>query len=249
MPAFPGRELEEHPFQVGALGGQLVQLDAGARGRRAPTVGGVDAGDQQGAVRRRGDRGRRRPARRSARPAAGCAPGPARPCAIEPSTSSTGPCRISWPAAMITTSSASSCISESRWLETSTVRPSRGERLEQVAHPADALGVEAVGRLVEDQHPRVAEHRGGDAEPLPHAQRVALELALGRRGQPDQRQRLVGPRCRAARRRAQITRRWLTAGAALVRAGRLQHRADVPQRLVQVGVALAADGRRAGGRA
>ena len=67
-----------------------------------------------------------------------------------------------------------------------------GERLEQVAHPADALRVEPVGRLVEDQHPRVADQRGGDPEPLLHAQRVTLELALGRRLEPDQLQHLVG---------------------------------------------------------
>ena len=42
----------------------------------------------------------------------------------------------------------------------------RGETAEELAHPADALRVEPVGRLVEDQHPRVAQHRGGDAEPL-----------------------------------------------------------------------------------
>ena len=38
-----------------------------------------------------------------------------------------------------------------------------------VADPQDALGVEPVDRLVEQQDLRVAEQRGGDAEPLRHA--------------------------------------------------------------------------------
>ncbi len=40
---------------------------------------------------------------------------------------------------------------------------------EEVAHPADAGRVEAVGRLVEDQDLRLADQRGGDPEALPHA--------------------------------------------------------------------------------
>ena len=41
---------------------------------------------------------------------------------------------------------------------------------QQVAHPADPGRVETVGRLVEDQHSRVAQQRGGDAEALAHAE-------------------------------------------------------------------------------
>ena len=67
--------------------------------------------------------------------------------------------------------------------------------------------------------------RGGDAEPLPHAQRVALELALRRRGQPDQVEHLVGPLVGQPGRGADHPQ-VVAAGAALVRAGRLQHRAD-----------------------
>ena len=52
-----------------------------------------------------------------------------------------------------------------------------GEAAQQVAHPADAGRVEPVGRLVEDQHPRVAEQRGGDAEALPHAEGVVADPA------------------------------------------------------------------------
>ena len=54
-----------------------------------------------------------------------------------------------------------------------------GQRPQEPAHPHDALGVHAVERLVEHEHRRVAEQRRGDAEPLPHAQRVAAGLAPG----------------------------------------------------------------------
>ena len=49
------------------------------------------------------------------------------------------------------------------------------------AHPADALRVQPVGRLVEHQHRRVGQQRAGDAEPLPHAQRVAARSGVRRR--------------------------------------------------------------------
>jgi hypothetical protein len=46
---------------------------------------------------------------------------------------------------------------------------------EHHAHPVDAGGVEAVGRLVEDEDARLAEQRVRDAEPLPHAERVVAD--------------------------------------------------------------------------
>ena len=50
-----------------------------------------------------------------------------------------------------------------------------GVAAQQVAHPADAGRVEAVGRLVEDEHLRVAEQGVRDAEPLAHAERVVAD--------------------------------------------------------------------------
>ena len=47
------------------------------------------------------------------------------------------------------------------------------------AHPGDAGRVEAVRRLVEQQHLGVAEQRRGDAQALLHAHRVALDAAVG----------------------------------------------------------------------
>ena len=55
-----------------------------------------------------------------------------------------------------------------------------GERAQEVAQPADALRVEAVRRLVEHEHARVAEQRGREPEPLAHAERVAAGAPLGR---------------------------------------------------------------------
>ena len=51
-----------------------------------------------------------------------------------------------------------------------------GQRGQEAAHPHDALGVHAVERLVQQQHRRVTQQRGGDPEPLPHAQGVAARL-------------------------------------------------------------------------
>jgi hypothetical protein len=54
-----------------------------------------------------------------------------------------------------------------------------GVAAQQVAHPADAGRVQAVGRLVEDEDLRVPHQGGGDAEPLPHAQGVVTHPAAG----------------------------------------------------------------------
>jgi hypothetical protein len=50
-----------------------------------------------------------------------------------------------------------------------------GQGPEQVAHPPDALRVQPVGGLVEDQHLRVPEQRRRDAQTLAHAEGVAPE--------------------------------------------------------------------------
>jgi hypothetical protein len=54
-----------------------------------------------------------------------------------------------------------------------------GEVLHQVADPADALGVQAVDGLVEQQDSRVAEQGGGDPQPLGHAERELSGPAVG----------------------------------------------------------------------
>jgi hypothetical protein len=49
------------------------------------------------------------------------------------------------------------------------------QRLEQLADPVDAFGVEAVGRLVEDHGRWVTEKCSRDAEALAHPEREALD--------------------------------------------------------------------------
>ncbi len=78
-----------------------------------------------------------------------------------------------------------------------------GEAAEKVAQPADAFGIEAVGRLVEDQQLGLAEQGGREAEPLPHSQGVALHSPLRRLLELDAAQRLVGVQVAQADRPAQ----------------------------------------------
>ena len=80
-----------------------------------------------------------------------------------------------------------------RWLDTKTVPPRVGEVAQVGAQPADAVRVETVGRLVEQQHLRVAEQRAGQSEPLTHAEREPAGPLIGRRVESDLREDLVGP--------------------------------------------------------
>ncbi len=55
-----------------------------------------------------------------------------------------------------------------------------GEAAHEVAQPAHALRIEAVGGFVENQELRVPEQRAGEREPLPHAERIAAHAAIRR---------------------------------------------------------------------
>ena len=57
--------------------------------------------------------------------------------------------------------------------------------------PTHAFRVQAVDRLVEKQHRRIAEQRGGDAQPLPHAKGEPTDPSPRHIGQPDLVQHLV----------------------------------------------------------
>ena len=161
----------------------------------------------------------------------------------------TGPCSTSRPRWITTTSSTVCATSASTWLETSTVRPSAGHAAQEVAQPADALRVEAVGGLVEDQHARVAEQRRRQPEPLAHAERVLAGAPAGGALELDEPEHLVHARPREPghrRQRAQV----VAALAAGMRARDLQVGADHPRRLVELDVRLPEDRRvaRAGPR-
>jgi len=67
-----------------------------------------------------------------------------------------------------------------------------GEVPQEVTQPLDAFGVKAVGGLVEDEHLRVAQQRGGQAEPLAHPKGVTAGLSLCRVRHPDLGQDRIG---------------------------------------------------------
>ena len=117
----------------------------------------------------------------------------------------------------------------------------RGQRPEQVAHPPDAFRVQPVGRLVENQHLRVPEQRRRQAETLPHAQRVCPECPAAGHREPDKLQDLIRPRQGDARGLADDAQ-MITSGTPLVGRAGLQDGADPADRLIQAGVAGAADG-------
>ena len=101
--------------------------------------------------------------------------------------------------------------------------------------------------VVEDQHLRVPEQRRRDPETLAHAEGVAPERPVSGYAEPDELEHLVRPRQRDARGLADDTQ-VIAPGAVLMRRARLEDRADTPDRLIQVGIADAADGGRSRGR-
>ena len=67
-----------------------------------------------------------------------------------------------------------------------------GEEAEQLPHRHDARGVEAVGRLVQQQQVGVRQERERDAQPLAHTQGVRADLVTCAVGQADRLEHLVG---------------------------------------------------------
>ena len=178
---------------------------------RDPLVAG-DLADLLGrrAERRAARRRRARPGGRGARARRSAGPGPARGPRSPGRRRRRAPAsRVPWarssPSAITTTSSTDCATSARTWLETSTARPPAACSRSSPRSQRDAGRVEAVGRLVEDQHLRVAEQRRGDRQALAHAHRVALHAPVGgvgrgrrrpaprRRGAPDARRWRRGP--------------------------------------------------------
>jgi hypothetical protein len=112
---------------------------------------------------------------------------------------------------------------------------------EELPEPVDAGRVQAVGRLVQDQHPRVAEQRRRQGEALAHAHREAAHAPVGRLRDARQLQHLVGAGIRQPSGSAEDPQ-VVPCGPARMEAGRLQRGADRAERVGQVGIALAADG-------
>ena len=119
-----------------------------------------------------------------------------------------------------------------RWLDTNTVPPALGEAAEVVAEPADAVGVEAVGRLVEQQDLRVAEQRAGQGQTLPHAEGEPAGALVGGRSRARPRRGPRSTRPAGMPLMAAMARRWFRA----VRPGCMQRAsrtdADQPGRVL-----------------
>ena len=116
----------------------------------------------------------------------------------------------------------------------------RGQRPQEAAHPHDALGVHAVERLVHHQRRRVAEQRGGDAQPLPHAQREPARAPPGRLAQSgllDHRVDPGGVQALGVRQPQQV----VAGGAAGLQRAGVQEGADMAQRIPQACVTAAPD--------
>ena len=115
------------------------------------------------------------------------------------------------------------------------------EPLEEVAHPVDALRVEAVDRLVEHHRLRVAEERLRDAEALAHAERElagALARHLVQADEVDDlRDATLRDPVRLGEREEVVVRR-----PAGVDGARLEQRADLVQRRGVLAVVAAVDG-------
>ena len=71
--------------------------------------------------------------------------------------------------------------------------PVRGQILEHGSHPADALRVQAVDRLVQHHGLRVAQQRRGHPEPLTHAEGEPADPLAGDLSQADDVDHLVDP--------------------------------------------------------
>ena len=61
------------------------------------------------------------------------------------------------------------------WLEMRIVFPIARSSFKQRLHFQPRAGIEAAGRLVEDQHGRIVDQRLGQAQPLLHAARQAVD--------------------------------------------------------------------------
>ncbi len=114
------------------------------------------------------------------------------------------------------------------------------EHLHQVADPVDALRVETVDRLVEQQHLGVAEQRRRDPEPLPHTERETAGTPLGDVPQPHDAQHLVHPGRRDAGQLGQ-GEQVVAGGAAAVHALGVQQRAHQARGVREAAVGVAVD--------
>ena len=148
------------------------------------------------------------------------------PPAARAASSAVVACSTNLPRWIITTSSAICSTSAEDVAGEEDRPPLGGERAKQLAEPADALRVEPVRRLVEDEHLRVAEQRAGQAEPLAHAERVPADAPSGRVREIDELEHFLHSRARDARRRREHPQ-VIAPRSARMEVGGLEHCADL----------------------
>jgi hypothetical protein len=111
-----------------------------------------------------------------------------------------------------------------------------GERAQRSAQPADAVGVQAVGRFVEQQHVGSPQQRACQCETLAHAQREAAGALIRRTVEADRVEHVGHPMTRDAAEvghGVEVVARRSTG----VHAAGIEHRADDPCRAEQLWVA------------
>jgi hypothetical protein len=124
--------------------------------------------------------------------------------------------------------------------------PVGGETLEQVAYPQHAIGIEAVDRFVEDQHRRIPEQRGGNTQPLAHAEGEPAGPPVRDRLQTHLAQHLVNPGVgdsMCLRQRPQV----IPGCSSFVDGAGFEQGPDLGQRIAMVAVRPAVDGHAAAG--
>ncbi len=118
-----------------------------------------------------------------------------------------------------------------------------GQVLEQIAEPRDALRIQSIARLVEDQRMGVAEQCGGDAEALAHTEAELPGLAAGDGLEPDHAENLVDPGQRDAVGRGEHPQ-VIARGSGRVEWLGLEERPDMAHRLAQLAERPAVERRR-----
>lgn len=124
--------------------------------------------------------------------------------------------------------------------------PLRRQHAEKSTKPGNTFGVEAVGRLVEQQNRRVTQQRPRQREPLPRTEGEAADPTAGSRVEPDQLEQLVDPSITDPRRKGHHPE-VVACGAARMEAGRLERGSDDRGRARDLHIAAASDGGRAAG--
>jgi hypothetical protein len=123
----------------------------------------------------------------------------------------------------------------------------RGEVAQEVTQPADARGVEAVRRLVEDQQLGIAEQRRRRPQALPHAERVGRDAPRGRALELDQPKHLLDARAWQVDRVDQHAE-MVAAGSARMEVGSFERRSHPAARLRQLRIGPPEDERPTGRR-